>query len=325
VPLPVCGCADVDAREDDARPGVADAIGGAALYPARVAARAWRARLETAAEEVLSAPETARVVDRALAGPLPEELVRSLVRHRVVERVMRELAATGELERLLEAALASPESRELADRVLASDEMRRALERVASGPEVRGAIASQSTGLAEEVVRGLRAAAVELDQRAERAVSRRDRPAPPPFAGVGTRGAALAIDAAATTVICAAAGAVAGLVASLVGGVRPQWLAGALLAAGWALLTGGYFTVFWAAAGQTPGMRLLHVRVRPKDGDGRVTVARAVVRTIGLALAIVPLFLGFLPALFDARRRALPDYLAGTVVVYDEAPDDRRV
>jgi uncharacterized RDD family membrane protein YckC len=42
------------------------------------------------------------------------------------------------------------------------------------------------------------------------------------------------------------------------------------------------------------------------------------VRTLGLALAIIPCFLGFLPALFDSRRRALPDYLAGTVVVYDD-------
>jgi uncharacterized RDD family membrane protein YckC len=31
------------------------------------------------------------------------------------------------------------------------------------------------------------------------------------------------------------------------------------------------------------------------------------------------MFAGFVPALFDARRRALPDYLAGTVVLHDEA------
>jgi len=36
-------------------------------------------------------------------------------------------------------------------------------------------------------------------------------------------------------------------------------------------------------------------------------------------LAIIPCFLGFVPALFDRRRRALPDYLAGTEVVYDAA------
>jgi len=51
-------------------------------------------------------------------------------------------------------------------------------------------------------------------------------------------------------------------------------------------------------------------------------LGRAIVRTVGLALAIIPLFAGFLPALFDERRRALPDYLAGTTVDYEEARTD---
>jgi hypothetical protein len=37
---------------------------------------------------------------------------------------------------------------------------------------------------------------------------------------------------------------------------------------------------------------------------------------VGLALAIIPLFAGFLPVLVDPRRRGLPDFLAGTVVVH---------
>jgi hypothetical protein len=40
-----------------------------------------------------------------------------------------------------------------------------------------------------------------------------------------------------------------------------------------------------------------------------------VIRVVGLWLAIVPFFLGFAPALFDRRRRALQDYLAATTVV----------
>jgi len=43
-------------------------------------------------------------------------------------------------------------------------------------------------------------------------------------------------------------------------------------------------------------------------------VGRSVVRFVGLLLAIVPLFAGFVPVLFDERRRGLHDYLAGTVV-----------
>jgi uncharacterized RDD family membrane protein YckC len=47
-------------------------------------------------------------------------------------------------------------------------------------------------------------------------------------------------------------------------------------------------------------------------------VIRAIVRTIGTWISIVPFFAGYLPALFDARRRGLPDLLAGTEVVYSD-------
>ena len=85
---------------DEHRSGLTDAAGRAAFFPARAAARAWRASIEEAVDEVLSAPETGRLLDRALAGSLPEEVARSVVRHRVLERFVAELAASGELERL---------------------------------------------------------------------------------------------------------------------------------------------------------------------------------------------------------------------------------
>lgn len=289
--------------------GIADSAGRAALFPARAAARAWRGRIESAADEVLSAPELARILDRAFAGSLPEEVARSIVRHRVLERVVRELAESGELQRMVEESLGSPRTLELTDRVLASDEMQRLLQSVASSPELRTAVARQSAGLAEEVVGGLRRAARRTDQRA---------PAKSHvYAGVASRGVALAIDSLAALVIYASASALLAVIASLVGGIGSHWLAGSLLGIGWTLFAGAYFVLFWSAAGQTPGMRLMHVRVlRPSDGG--VSAARAIVRAIGLALAIIPLFAGFLPALFDRRRRALPDYLAGTVVLYSD-------
>jgi uncharacterized RDD family membrane protein YckC len=292
--------------------GLGDSAGKAALYPGRVAARAWRGRIESAADDVLAAPEIARVLDRALAGPLPEELARSIVRHRVLERVVRELAETGELQRMIEEALASPRAIELTDRVLASEEMQHMLGSVASSPELRSAMARQSAGLAEEVVASARRSAVGLDSRVGRSKSRQ-------YAGLATRGAALAFDALAALAIFVTGSAVAALIASLVGGVRPHWLAGTLLGAAWLVVAGGYFTLFWSTAGQTPGMRLMRLRVRRENGGG-LSLGRAIVRVVGLALAIIPLFAGFLPALFDERRRALPDYLARTVVEYDVAP-----
>ncbi|HET9200370.1 MAG TPA: hypothetical protein VFO84_05270, partial [Dehalococcoidia bacterium] len=181
--------------DDEPRPGIADAAGRAAFFPARVAARAVRGQLEEAADEVLSAPEIARIIDRALAGPLPEEIAHSLVRHRVIERIVGELAASGELDRLVTATLADKRTLDLTDRVLASDEMQRALRHVASSPELRDAITRQTTGLADEVVGGVRGSAARLDDRAEQAVRRSQRTERPIYSGVATRAIALATDA----------------------------------------------------------------------------------------------------------------------------------
>jgi len=280
-----------DEGTPDERSAVADAIGGAAAYSARVAARVWRGPLEAAAEELLATPEVRRAADRTLSGPLPEELGRLLVRHRVVERVVHELVVSGGLERMLETTLASPESQAMVDRVLASPAMKQSLERVLAGPEVRAALKSQTAGFADEVVSGAREAASGFDSRLSLGAH-----APLQFAGVA-----------------------ASLVGAVVGGVRPDWLAQALLSLAAIAIAVGYFVVFWQTAGQTPGMRLMGVRVLSGRNDGRLTGWQALLRTVGLALAIIPCFLGFVPALFDRRRRALPDYLAGTVVVYDDA------
>ncbi len=294
-------------------PSVADAIGGATVFPARIAARVLRGPLEAAVEDLLSAPEIGRILDRALSGPLPEELARSLTRHQVLERVVRKLAVDGELERLLDAALASPRTHALLDQALASDQMRDVVVRVAGGPEIRAALATQSAGFADEVAGGVRHTAADLDGRLALRPSQA-----PAFAGVASRGTALVVDALVIVTATVALGAAAALVGALVGGVHPQWLAQLLLSLAAIAVAVGYFSLFWSTVGQTPGMRLLNVRVVPQHDGAQLGPWRALVRTFGLALAIIPCFLGFLPALFDARRRALPDYLAGTVVVYDE-------
>ena len=300
-------------RQDEHRTGMASAV---ALFPARAAARAWRGSIEDAVTDVLVAPEVARVVDRALAGSLPEEIAQSLVRHRVVERVASQLLESGELERAVTAALSSPRTAEVTDRLVTSDVAGRAVGRLASRPEFGDAIARQTTGLGEDVIAGVREAAVRLDDRAEQLARRRRGPSV--YAGIATRAVALATDAALSTAIFMSVVGTAALVASLVGGLRPAWLVGALLACGWFLVAGTYFILFWSATGQTPGMRLLRLRLRTDAPGGRPpSVGRSIVRLVGLVVAIVPLFAGFLPVLFTQRRRGLPDMLAGTTVVYD--------
>jgi uncharacterized RDD family membrane protein YckC len=126
---------------------------------------------------------------------------------------------------------------------------------------------------------------------------------------------ALAVDAALANLIVLAGGAILALVGSLVADVRLDTLGQVLAAGSWIAVVGAYFVLFWSTAGQTPGMRLMGLRVMTPRGD-RPGVARSAVRVVGLGLAIVPLFLGFLPVLVDARRRGFQDFLAGTVVLY---------
>jgi len=214
-------------------------------------------------------------------------------------------------------ALENAQTVELTERVLASAEMQLVLRQVASSPELRDAIAKQTTGLADEVIAGGRASATRLDDQAERVVGRRTRPEPVAYAGVATRAIALAVDAALTTLVFMSLTGVIALIASLVGGLHPQWLVGVLVGAGWFLIAAAYFVLFWSSAGQTPGMRLLDLRVDGPGGEPP-SIGRSVVRLVGLVLAIIPLFAGFIPVLFTEKRRGLPDFLAGTVVLYDD-------
>jgi uncharacterized RDD family membrane protein YckC len=305
------------APPDEQRSGLSGAAGRAALFPARAAARVWRDQFEAAADDVLSAPEIARVLDRALAGPLPEEIARSLARHRVFERLIGELAASGELERLLKTALASPQTLELTDRALASQETQHVLRQVASSPEIRAAMRQQTAGIAEEVVGGLRASAARLDDRVEEAVRRRERVGRPAFAGIATRALALATDAIVATAMFMAVVGVVAIVASLVGGLGPNWLVGTLLSVGWTVIAGTYFVLFWSTAGHTPGMRLMRLRLETQAG-GIPSAGRSIARLVGLVLSIASLFIGFVPVLLDRRRRGLADFLGGTVVLYDD-------
>jgi uncharacterized RDD family membrane protein YckC len=136
------------------------------------------------------------------------------------------------------------------------------------------------------------------------------------FGGLAARGIALVLDALlAYTAFLVLAGSVA-LITSLAGAFHSTWLTGSLFAAGWAVVLVAYFVLFWSTTGQTPGMRVLRLRVVTATGTSP-SFWRSLVRFAGLILAIIPLFAGFLPVLFDGRRRALQDYLAGTAVAVE--------
>jgi len=299
--------------DDEERRSRLGAAGRLAFFPARAAARASRAPLEAAAGEHL-VPEVSRLVDRALAGTLPEDIAGSVVEHHVLERMVAKLAETGELDRAVEKALASARTKELTDRIVRSDQVRDAIREIVAGPEVRAALTQQTTGLVDELAAEIRGRAVRLDDKVQRAVALRSRA--PGAAGIVTRALAFAVDAFLIVATFTVLSGFVALISSLVGTLRPAWLVGLLLAGSGALVAGGYLVFFWSVAGRTPGMQLLGLRVRGPGGSPP-SVGRAIVRTLGTWIAIVPFFAGYLPILFDQRGRGLPDFLAGTDVVYD--------
>jgi uncharacterized RDD family membrane protein YckC len=136
-----------------------------------------------------------------------------------------------------------------------------------------------------------------------------------PYVGLVTRALAFALDAALINAVALLTAAVLFLAGSIVN--VPEDLEKFAIAAGGALYVlwvVGYFVTFWSTTGQTPGSRALHIRVRPAQGE-RLLPRRALLRFVGLTLAAIPLFAGFLLILVDDRRRGLQDRLARTVVI----------
>ncbi len=137
-----------------------------------------------------------------------------------------------------------------------------------------------------------------------------------PYAGIVSRTVALAIDAGALTVGFAVTSGVFGLILSLFTAVEissPGSVLGA--AATWSLVVAVYFIGFWAVAGQTPGMRLMALRVESAEGE-QPRPGQSVRRFVGMVIAAIPFGAGFLTILVDDRRRGLHDMIGGTVVVY---------
>jgi uncharacterized RDD family membrane protein YckC len=149
------------------------------------------------------------------------------------------------------------------------------------------------------------------------------------YAGLVTRAVAFLIDLFTANAIVVLTGGAIDLLARLLGGNESlnarQALAGGTV---WFLWLGLYFVLFWTLTGQTPGDRLMSIRVFSSRG-GRIRIRQAVLRFIGLLLAAVPLGAGFLPILVDDRRRGFHDWLARTVVRWDskaisESPSPER-
>ncbi len=135
------------------------------------------------------------------------------------------------------------------------------------------------------------------------------------YAGLVTRVVSFAIDAAVINAASVIVAAGAALIVAVLHLPRPvQTLLAAIGGVVYVLWTVGYFVAFWSTTGQTPGARVLRIRVVTADGH-RLGPRRALLRCAGVLLAALPLFAGFIRILFDGRRRGFQDRLARTVVI----------
>ena len=122
----------------------------------------------------------------------------------------------------------------------------------------------------------------------------------------------------------------AGATSAIAGGNFPRWgeigfgymvhLALDGGPAGWAALVTGavivvlYMLIFVSAGGQTPGKRVLGLKVIDLYGE-TPSVPRALLRVVGQVLSMAVFSLGWLWIGFSREKRGLHDLIAGTYVV----------
>lgn len=145
-----------------------------------------------------------------------------------------------------------------------------------------------------------------------------------PYAGLVSRTLALTFDTVLLTSAIVLIGTVVGVGISLVvpGDTDVHVGVGLVAAAigAWWLFLAAYLICFWTLAGQTPGMRLMRLRVVCADGRS-LGLGRSLLRLAGMVLAALPLMAGYALILVDERRQGLHDKIAHTSVLYGEDPN----
>ena len=243
---------------------------------------------------------------------------------RGVDRALDSETAAKATERFLD----NETTKRVWGKVLESDEAQKLVERVADAPEVRAAIAKQGIGMLEDLRRGVRSAARQVDtaiERVARRVLRRpQRERRPIYAGSFSRLLALAIDAGVVygslLLVTAAIAALINLFSS-----GDQQAGTAVIALGftaWSLIAIAYLVIFWSGAGRTPGMSFVAIRMLSEDGRP-VRPGQAFRRVIWLGISALPLLLGYWGVLFERERRGWPDRRAHTVVCYADPELDK--
>ncbi len=265
--------------------------------------------VETATEEAIV---------RALESPAVERAIIRVLESEAAQDAFERTLSSPAVERAAVKALDSELVDHVWDRLLASDEAQRLIERIATAPEIRQAIASQGVGLLDDIGRQIRDLGGRFDDALERVVRKiigRPRTEPTRHVGLVTRGAAALLDAGILNGLLLAATALLGIVLSALFDPDHVSAIGIVLGAGaWILIGSAYLFTFWSLAGQTPGMRILSIRIE-KDGSRRLGGRVARRRLGGVYLSVLALGLPFLGEITRDDRRGYHDRRAGTDVV----------
>jgi len=80
----------------------------------------------------------------------------------------------------------------------------------------------------------------------------------------------------------------------------------------------GYFPWYWTHGGQTPGMKLMRIKVVSDADGGSLSAGQAILRLVGFWVSSLAFYIGFIWIFIDARRRGWPDLFGGTIVVSSE-------
>ncbi|MBO0768267.1 MAG: RDD family protein [Solirubrobacterales bacterium] len=293
---------------DESRPPVARLIGASARAGDHFAhATGVNAAIDQAVEEAIVRAFRSQALRRALERALNETDPHSDVDPEELAYLLR---------RFLDSEAANAAWAE----VLRSDQVQMLVERIADAPEVRNAITSQGAGLVTDVGIRLTRLTEALDDAVERVVRRRYADSETNQAGLATRAVAAAVDLGLLALLYLLASSVLSSIFSSTlsgnNGKWPLWLA--LSLTGLAVLVGGGILVgFWALVGQTPGMRLLSIRIVHGD-DHELGLPLALKRMLVLLLGLIPVGLGFLWIARNKQRRGWHDLASGTEVIYED-------
>jgi uncharacterized RDD family membrane protein YckC len=144
----------------------------------------------------------------------------------------------------------------------------------------------------------------------------------PVYGGVATRAVGLAVDSVIVWIALLILGAAFWAIGALFGGIHLGPVGKFLVGSAAIIFAGLYFVVSWTTAGRTVGQRMMGLRVIDFRGQ-QPRFLTAMIRTAMLGFCIVTCFVGFIPVLFDRRRRGVHDMVALTTVHYvpEEAAD----